>query len=191
MRLVYDQSELVAKWVALHIPQMADNPDFGPCVAVGVVDDEGLPIGGVVWHSYHPQYKSIEVSCASESPRWLTAPIISEIFRYPFKQLGLNRVQAVTPAEPTSARSFLKKFGFSCDGVIRDGLGPGRNAKVWSLLRSDWDASRFNLDAKAVSSPAPYGCGKLQTGSRRNRPQRLSGTPRNQVDAKSRTPGIR
>jgi RimJ/RimL family protein N-acetyltransferase len=179
VRIVYGLDTVVARWVALHIPQMAHNPDFGPCVAVGIADSNETPIGGVVWHNYHPHYRSIEVSCASESSKWLTRPIISEIFRYAFDQLKVARITAITPAKPTSASRFLETFGFRPEGVIRKGLGDD-DAVVWGLLDSEWKFNRFN-DRRPVSRIKRRVLGNGQErahASDANRPRRHGKRPK-------------
>src|ERR1035438_3733277 len=97
MRLVWDQAPLVAHWVAMRIPQMENGADFGPCQAAGVIAEDGTPLGGVVFHNYQPRFKSIEVSLAADSHRWLTRRIIVQILGYPFDQLQVQRLTTLTP----------------------------------------------------------------------------------------------
>lgn len=150
MKLVLDQSEGVAAWVASRIPFMAANPDFGPCVGVGIVDSLGSPVGGVVFHGYRPEFGSVEISHAYDTPKALTRALISGILAIPFAQYGVNRLTACTPRNATSARRFLEKFGFRLEGVIRKGLGTD-DACIYGLLREEWDQHRFNLQRGALS----------------------------------------
>src|SRR5579862_9033727 len=97
MHLVLDQSESVAAWVAARIPQMTGAADFGPATAIGVVSEDGRALGGVVFHNYQPRFRNIEVSFASETPRWLTRNLIRQLLAYPFDQLACQRLTAITP----------------------------------------------------------------------------------------------
>lgn len=134
----------IAAWVASRIEFMAANPDFGPCIAIGVVDEAGNLLAGVVLHDYHPDWGAVSMSHAALTPKWLTKRIISGIMSVPFVQYGVGRVTATTPRKATSACQFLRKFGFRQEGVIRRGLG-NDDALVWGLLSEEWDRSRFNL----------------------------------------------
>lgn len=157
MRLTFDSPHLIAKWAALHIPTMKDDPDFGPCSAIGVLDANETPVAAVVFNNYHPSWGTIEISCAATSARWLTKRLITGILSYPFGQLGCQRVQASTPLSATSARQFLKKLGFTLEGVGRSAMGAGVDVEVWSLLADEWAVSRFNVGrvvrGKEVSDP--------------------------------------
>ena len=54
MRYVLDQHELVADFVAQMIPHMRER-GFGPCRAIGVVDDNDELIAGLVYHNLRPR----------------------------------------------------------------------------------------------------------------------------------------
>lgn len=160
MRLLFGADQEVAGWVASHIPSMMGE-GFGPCSAIGVASETGEPIAGVVYHNHFPQYRNIELSVAAISPKWLTRPIITSLLRYPFVQLGVQRLTVVTPANrQTSVWRFLTKFGFKQEGLIRKGLGT-QDAVVWGLLASEWRFNRYNLDRAVThgqigaSSPHP------------------------------------
>ena len=164
MRLVLDQGPGVAQWVEARIPHMNGQP-FGPSSAIGVVTGADVPIAGVVFHDYQPQYGNAMISVAADTPRWLTKPLITGIMRVPFVQYGLNRLTAITPPGETSVSRFLTKFGFRREGVVRLGLG-NQDAVIWGLLATDWKWSKFNLD-RAVSR------GEVNSSaSRRSRPHR-------------------
>lgn len=150
MRLLLGDDANVAAWVAERIPHM--HGPFPPAAAIGVVDEDGRPLGGVVFTSHHPAYRSIEASFASASPRWLTKGIISAILTYPFGQLDCQRVTTVTPRKATSARRFLEVFGFRREGIVRRGFGAD-DAVISGLLREEWARSRFNV-ARDPALPA-------------------------------------
>lgn len=172
MRCAYGYDAQVADWVAQRIPHMGRGEDFGPCAAIGVVDENDVILGGVVFHSYRRAYGDIELSFASQasaevrdrmrssgtravsSRRWLTQPIIRELLSYPFVQLQCQRVTGVTPRRATSARRFLDHFGFKREGNVRRGFGDD-DAIISGLLREEWLASRW-----AKSLPERKGIGR-------------------------------
>jgi len=150
VRLVLDQSSGVAAWVAARIPQMQGADDFGPCAAIGIVAGDGRALGGVVFSNWQPRFRSIEVSFASDSARWLTRGLIRRILAYPFDQLGCARLTAITPRKARAARAFLDRFGFKREGVIRRGFGDD-DAIVSGLLKREWERSRWAADQRPGS----------------------------------------
>ena len=136
--------QFIAAWVAGRIPHVGNAESFGLYSSIGVLSADGTHLlGGVVYHNYVPAYRSIEISTASETPRWLTKSVIAGIFAYPFTQLQVDRVQAVTPKSSASARTFLEKFGFKREGSHRKAYGDFGDAISYGLLRSDWEKCRF------------------------------------------------
>lgn len=149
MRALYGQHEAVADWVAAHIPKMAEpmrsapyGLAFGPSKAIGVVNEAGELVGGVVFHNWQPTFRSIELSFAASSRRWLTQTIVGELLRYPFDQLDCQRVTGFTPRKATSARRFLDRFGFKREGLVRRGFGDD-DAIISGLLRKEWQRSKW------------------------------------------------
>jgi RimJ/RimL family protein N-acetyltransferase len=142
MRLVLGQDALVAEWVAARIPHVGAGAAFGPCAALGVEGEGGTLLGGVVFSNWQPACHAIEASFASDTPRWLTPRLISQILSYPFGQLDCQRVTAITPRRAKSARRFLDVFGFRREGMVRKGFGDD-DAVISGLLRREWEVSRW------------------------------------------------
>lgn len=143
MRLLFGCSELIAAWVRARIPFM-DPEGFGPCQAIGVVDREGKIIGGVVFHGWNSHYRTVEVSCAADSAKWLSRSTIRGILSYPFEQLGCGRVSSVTRPEDKRTRHVLEALGFTYEGTGRKVFGD-HDGVSYSLLRDEWRAGRFGL----------------------------------------------
>jgi RimJ/RimL family protein N-acetyltransferase len=157
-RLLYQHDAEVIDWVCQNIPHLAERiPYFdkgavlGPAVGIGVLDDAGSLIAGVVFHGYDPFVKAMEVSCASTSRMWAKPDIVREILRYPFEQLQLVRVSAATPKRSTSPRRFLEGLGFKREGSLRKGFVDDA-AIVYGLLAEDWAAHPINR-GRAPSAP--------------------------------------
>lgn len=134
---------LFGQWAAQQIPHAAIG-SFGDFVALGIVDADNIIRGAALYHNYVPDYRSIEITFALESPRYLSKSVIAGIMAYPWKQLGLVRISAITPRSAASARRFLETFGFKREGLARHGFGDFGDAVLYGLTRKDWDRSRFN-----------------------------------------------
>lgn len=156
MKLLFGHDHLVTQWAAQRIPHVDEADNFGPCVAIGVVDDHGVIRAAAVYHGYQPRFRGIEISFALESPRYLTRDVISGLLRYGFGQLQCLRVTAVTPLKATSTRRFLEKLGFKREGVLRRGFG-NDDAVLYGLLAKEWARSPFNRDRRTDVPPLPVG----------------------------------
>ncbi len=143
MRLWLGDNELVAAWVQKRIPWM-DPRGFGPCVAAGILDRNDKLVGGVVFHGWNKHYRSIEMSGASDNPRWLTRRLIAEMWRYPFEQLGCLRAASATRTDDTRTRHALEALGMTFEGIGRNAFGE-YDAACYSLLKEDWKAGKFYI----------------------------------------------
>lgn len=83
---------------------------FGNCVVMGVVDNETL-IAGVVFHNFSPENKTIELSAASISRRWLTRRVLHAMFDYAFDRAGCQMVVARHSEHNVVARRMWNAVG--------------------------------------------------------------------------------
>lgn len=145
MHLVLGEDAEVGAWAEARIPHLFLE-SLGPFRALGIGDEAGVLRGAVLFHGWAPRYRTIEVSFALESPRWLTRRLIAGILAYPFEQLAILRLGAATPAGRAAlpAHRFLQAFGFRREGLARAGFGPFGHAVIWSLTARDWARCRFN-----------------------------------------------
>ncbi len=128
--LVYGWTREVARWVERELGL----PDFGRDIAaIGVVRG-GEMVAGAVFNNWRPP--AVEITFASRHPRWATADAIAGILRYPFVQLGVKRVTAVTPEGNEAARRFMRRLGFKEEGRHPDALPTGAAISL-GLLRVD------------------------------------------------------
>jgi len=141
MRLLLGDDEHVAAWAAGLIPHMHGR-GFGDCRAIGVVSERGEPLAGVVFSNFLPQYRSIEISLATSTPRCLTRRLMQEIMAYPFEQLACQRVTAITPRRAAAIRRFIDGFGFKREGLVRRGFGDD-DAVISGLLKREWLRSKW------------------------------------------------
>lgn len=149
MKLLLGFDADVADWVGRRIKHVGSGPGFGPCAAIGVVNDEVTEIlGGVVYHNFRAEYRNCELSFASSGKAWLNRDMIAGLLGYPFDQLNCKVVIGVTPKHNRRALEFLRRFGFTRDGCVRSGFGSD-DAIISTLKASEWRRSKFNRKAKA------------------------------------------
>lgn len=131
--LIFGQDEIIAKWVADRTPRR--NSEFTNYVAIGIAKN-GKIIAGVVYSNHYPEFKNIELSMAAESPMWATKDIIASLLRYPFIQLGCNRITTCTSSRNKRALRFNYGVGFRREGVIRRGYG-NHDMIICGMLRKE------------------------------------------------------
>ncbi|MFD9897468.1 N-acetyltransferase [Mesorhizobium sp. NPDC059025] len=137
--------EAVAAWVAEHIPGCARG--FENCRALGVLDGEQLA-AGVVFHNWEPEHGVIELSGASTTQRWLTKPVLWQMFAYPFLGIGCQLVvmRVSERNEQWNGRGLprlLKAYGFEVTPIARL-YGRHENGRLFSLTDDAWRANGFH-----------------------------------------------
>lgn len=133
MSLIFGADKDVAEWVS---DKLFGNPnEFGDkFTSIGIVNN-GKLIAGIVYNNH--RCNSIEMSIATLDPRWATRHNLGALFRYPFTQLNLGRVEAHCSTSNKGAIVFLEKLGFVREGEHRGASYDGTNAYSYSLLKSE------------------------------------------------------
>lgn len=128
--LVFGSDQMVADWVAARIPHV---DEFKDCKTIGVMRDGEL-IAGVVYHEFRGN--DIQISCAGSGNNWLSRSFLETFFRYPFTQLGCDRVTSFTPKNAATTRRFLLGLGFVEEGNFRRGFRDD-DCIVYGMLRDE------------------------------------------------------
>lgn len=104
---------------------------------IGFADDK--QILAVAIYSNFRQH-SIEISFVTSTPRWATKGNIRAVFEYPFRQLGVKRMTAITSRKNKPCRKLLEGVGFRLEGVhpfAHDGV---QAAFSYGIYRDDVEA---------------------------------------------------
>lgn len=131
MDLLYGHNEVVAAWVAAHIPGCERG--FDKPVAIGVVEN-GRLIGGTCFHNWNPEAGVIEMSSAGTSPRWLSRKMLKAIFGYVFDRVGCQLVVMRVSERNSRMVRIAEKFGFA--GTLIPRLR-GRDEAEWIFTLTD------------------------------------------------------
>ena len=93
-------------------------------------------MAGVVYNNYHvlEHGKWCEISAASDHPRCLTREVLWVMFDYPFRQLGVSRLQAVCAVTNWRSRRLVSRLGFQLEGVTRRAHDGYEDALTYSML---------------------------------------------------------
>lgn len=136
MRLVIGKTTSIVKWVGKRIPFIGDQ-GFGGCTAIGVEDKNGNALCGVVYHDWQPQFKTIAITIAAESPRWAHREIIRQLFAYPFVELGVEKLWTATPSSNARALRLCKGVGMTQEATLYKHFGKD-NAIINRMMRKDF-----------------------------------------------------
>jgi RimJ/RimL family protein N-acetyltransferase len=114
---VYNHDEEVAQFVAQLAPPAGGG--FGRCKTIGVIDEEGRLIAGLVYFNYEPTAEVIEIGVASIVPRWFTRQTFRRMFEYPFVECGCQMLYCRVRAENERLLSELARINFNLTMVPR------------------------------------------------------------------------
>jgi RimJ/RimL family protein N-acetyltransferase len=146
MKLLFGHSDTVERFVAGLIPRCADG--FGPCQAIGVIDNDGKLLAGWVWHGWDPSAETMEFSGASLTPHWMTQDILHKLFAYAFDEVGCQMVLTRNSEGNKRLHRQLARYGFTRWDVPRL-FGRRENGVFWTLTDDDWRANNFHPGTKS------------------------------------------
>lgn len=116
--------------------------EFGEGRAMAVVHG-GKVIAGLVYTNYDPDCGIIEISGAADTPRWLTKPVLREMFEFPFVTLRCQAVVMTADIENNNLASILIRYGFKRYDIPRL-RGRDKTGVVFVLSDDDWKANGFH-----------------------------------------------
>lgn len=121
---------------------------FGACKAIGVVAQDGAALGAAVFHDYQPHFKTMGVSCAAVSPRWLTRNIIAEILGYAFDEIGIFKVWSAVSIHNHRSLKLIQGLGFTKEGTLRHQFGHKNHAVIFGMIAPEFHA-KYRKDSHA------------------------------------------
>jgi hypothetical protein len=144
LRYLYGHDAAVSDFVAQLIPRCRGR-GFGPAArAIGVMDEEGRLIAGLVYHNYDPASEIIEISGAAlPKKNWLTRDTIRRMYQYPFLQVGCQMVVQRNSADDERLLRQLAVYDYTFIRVPRM-LGRDEDGVLCCLTCEAWAANRFN-----------------------------------------------
>ena len=120
-RLVLDQHQRVAEWVAAQTDCTADA--WAGYACLGLENEAGELLAGVVLESYNG--RSANVHVAGVGRQWMNRNMLVTFFHYCFNHLQLKRLTGLTPASNAAALAFNRHLGFEVEYVMPDGAADG------------------------------------------------------------------
>ena len=151
---VFDQTLHVAPFVASLIPECRER-GFGACSTIGVLDEDGYLVAGLVYRNWCPEVGTIEMSGAAvPGTNWLTRRTLQVIYDYPFYQLECQMVIQTTSADNEKTLRINAAIGMSLYKIARL-AGRDRDGVVATLTVEQWEQSRYNANRRRAEKATP------------------------------------
>ncbi|WP_191057808.1 GNAT family N-acetyltransferase [Geminicoccus harenae] len=142
MRIVVTPQDKIGQWIAERLPELRDEVEGGKFAAFGVVDRTGRMLGAALYYRWFEPGRSIELTWAADSPRWLSYQIIRAILAYAFVTMGCRRIDGWVLTSNQRSLRLAKGLGFQIEGLRRRTRGD-EDAYLLGLLDDEWRVGRF------------------------------------------------
>jgi RimJ/RimL family protein N-acetyltransferase len=143
---------VIARFVAALIPHVGWRGFPSNSKAIGIIDEEGKLIAGLVYTNWNPDAGTIEISGAAINPRWLSRETLRRMFGYPFNEVHCQMVVMRVLATNERLLRQLAAYGFNFVEVKRL-FGREHDGVICTLTAEDWAANKFNKREPRVVVP--------------------------------------
>lgn len=140
LKFCFGRVEEVTKFVEFGI--WGGEFEFESPTTLGVENENGEIIGGVVYHNMGPYRDTIEMSAFSKSRAWTNKEIIDQIWGIPFREWGCRLVVARHSEHNRTARRIWRALGAS-EYKIPELRAKGEAECLAVLTREQWENSKF------------------------------------------------
>lgn len=123
-RLVFDERERVAKWVADKVDQKSD---WGSFYAMGAERDGEL-VAGIVMNNFNGANAVAHIAIAK--PGKDTYALFRAFSDYAFRQCGLRRLTGLVPSDMPKVLAFDLRLGFEEEFIMRSAAPDGHDMHV-------------------------------------------------------------
>jgi RimJ/RimL family protein N-acetyltransferase len=133
---VYDHDEEVARFITALTPG-AGVAGFGRHKTIGLIDENGRLVAGLIYFNYDPNTAVIEYGGASIDRRWLCRATIRRMFEYPFIECGCQMLVTRVRAENEHLLSQLARLNFNLTYMPRM-YGRDEDGVICTLTDDQW-----------------------------------------------------
>jgi len=133
-----EENRIVLGWIERRVPDAAPLAD---AQAVAVI--RGGRIAAAAAFNNYRAGASIELTFAADTPGWASRDAVSAILAYPFKQLKVRRLGAITRTDNQRARRLLEGLGFMREGTLHAAFAEG-NGAMYGMTRRWFERSKWH-----------------------------------------------
>lgn len=145
-RLVTGPKEVIAEFVAEGIGCGVAKGNFS---AIGVVDDDGVLMAGVVYTDYNG--RNITAAIHGIGKKWMTKEFLHAMFDYPFIQAGAERITATIETFNKSSHNLATRLGFTHEATLQR-AGRYGDLHVYRMFRED--CKWLNKECRNAGNPS-------------------------------------
>ena len=115
---------------------------FPQYTALGVAEGNTI-VGALVYYDYDKDAGVIQISGASDTPRWLTKAVLFEMFSFPFDQLQCQTVAMRVDPDDTRLGRMLPAYGFT-KHILPRLRGRNKDEALYLLHDDVWRTNGFH-----------------------------------------------
>lgn len=130
--LDFNQDEIYPQWAARELE--VEREYFGNCTTIAVWGNSRIH-AVVVYSSFNGV--NCEATVASTSKWWVRKEVINVLMKYPFDQLGCQRITLLIRETNAPVIRLAEKLGFQREGCVREFYPDRSNCLVYGLLKSE------------------------------------------------------
>ena len=140
VQFVYNEDETISTFVA-----KLQGAEKGPerCKTIGVLDDQGRFLGGIVFYNWNPDTRVIEMSAAAVNPSWLSRRTLNRIGDFVFHECGCQLLLVYVPENKVNVLRVLAAVGFSFTRIPRL-FGRNADGVLCTLADDEWYDGRIS-----------------------------------------------
>lgn len=112
-QLVFNRDEELILWAEKVCPDCA--PISRPSTTIGIASSSGEIMGVAIYMNFI--HYDVQICFVTDDPSWATPGNVRAILHYPFIQLGVKRMTAITNKSNKKARKLLEGVGFALEGT--------------------------------------------------------------------------
>lgn len=135
MNFVYGHDEEIAQFVAQFDPR--GRAAIVNCKAIGVVDDDGKLIAGMVYHNYDEAAGVIEFGLAATDRKFFNRTTFRRMFEYPFIECGCQMLYTRVRSDNEYLLSQMARLNFSLTLIPRM-YGRDADGVIGTLTDDQW-----------------------------------------------------
>lgn len=132
-RLIGNERHRGLRWAIPRLNTIHGDWSGASCL---ILEKDGDITAVAVYNHWYPK-NSVEISIASVGRNWLTRPFLATVFRNPFINWEMRRVGSSIAADNAKSIRFCNHLGFTHEGTIREGAGPGKDLLLFGMLKSE------------------------------------------------------
>lgn len=137
--LVFGKDEELAAWAEATFPEIGKVGR--PLQSIGVADKDGELMAVAIFNNFGQNERNetydLQVTFVAATPNWATPGNIRAILHYPFIQLGVKRMTAITDKSNKRARKLNEGLGFVHEGTHPYGDAGERPSLTYGLYRDE------------------------------------------------------